>query len=100
AGMEQPVKVYIPSIATSSLIQYMGNAFPNWHNNLLIGALKSEHLNRIVLDQNDHAISETRLLRNVEGRIRNIIESPEGWLYVATDDGRILKISPALADSE
>lgn len=99
-GMEQPIKVYIPSIATSSLIQYMGNAFPDWHNNLFIGALKSEHLNRIVLDEQSHATSETRLLRNVEGRIRNIIESPEGWLYVSTDDGRILKISPALADSE
>tara|TARA_R110001606_G_scaffold11354_6_gene49292 strand:- start:2217 stop:3320 length:1104 start_codon:yes stop_codon:yes gene_type:complete len=99
-GMEQPVKVYVPSIAPGSLIQYMGNAFPQWHNNLLAGALKLQHLNRIVLDDNDQAISETRLLRNVQGRIRNIIESPEGWLYVSTDDGRILKISPALADNE
>lgn len=99
-GMEQPIKVYVPSIAPSSLIQYMGNAFPQWHNNLLAGALKSQHLNRIVLDEHDQAISETRLLRDVEGRIRNIIESPEGWLYVSTDDGRILKISPSLADSE
>jgi len=94
AGMEQPVKVYIPSIAPSSIIQYMGNVFPSWHNNLLAGALKLQHLNRIVLDEQDQAISETRLLRNVEGRIRNIIESPEGWLYISTDDGRILKISP------
>tara|TARA_R110000772_G_scaffold71260_2_gene156294 strand:- start:7 stop:1110 length:1104 start_codon:yes stop_codon:yes gene_type:complete len=99
AGMEQPVKVYIPSIAPSALIQYMGNAFPDWHSNLLAGALKLQHLNRIVLDQHNRAISETRLLRNIEGRIRNIIESPEGYLYVSTDDGRILKISPA-ADSE
>jgi glucose/arabinose dehydrogenase len=100
AGMEQPVKVYVPSIAPSGLIQYMGNAFPEWHNNLLAGALKLQHLNRIVLDDHDKAISETRLLHNVEGRIRNIIESPEGWLYISTDDGRILKISPAHADSE
>lgn len=100
SGMEQPIKVYIPSIAPSSLIQYMGNAFPEWHNNLLAGALKLQHLNRIVLDEHNKAISETRLLRNVEGRIRNIIESPEGWLYISTDDGRILKISPAVADSE
>lgn len=100
AGMEQAIKVYVPSIAPSSIIQYMGNAFPQWHNNLLAGALKLQHLNRIVLDEHDQAVSETRLLRNVEGRIRNIIESPEGWLYISTDDGRILKISPALADSE
>lgn len=100
AGMEHPIKVYIPSIAPSSIIQYMGNAFPEWHANLLAGALKLQHLNRIVLDEDDQAISETRLLRNVEGRIRNIIESPQGWLYVSTDDGRILKVSPDLADSE
>ena len=100
AGMEQPIKVYIPSIAPSSLIQYMGNAFPQWHNNLLAGALKLQHLNRIVLDQNNQALSESRLLRNIQGRIRNIIESPEGWLYISTDDGRILKISPHLADNE
>tara|TARA_R110002049_G_scaffold216652_2_gene388076 strand:- start:734 stop:1837 length:1104 start_codon:yes stop_codon:yes gene_type:complete len=100
AGLEQPVKVYVPSIAPSNLIQYMGNAFPHWHNNLLAGALKLQHLNRIVLDEHDQAISETRLLRNVEGRIRNIIESPEGWLYISTDDGRILKVSPSLAGSE
>ena len=99
-GMEQPIKVYIPSIATSSLIQYMGNAFTGWHDNLLVGALKLQHLNRIVLDEHNQASSETRLLRNVEGRIRNIIESPEGYLYISTDDGRILKISPALAGSE
>jgi glucose/arabinose dehydrogenase len=100
AGMEQPVKVYVPSIAPGSLIQYMGNDFPQWHNNLLAGALKLQHLNRIVLDEHDQPVSETRLLGNIEGRIRNIIESPEGWLYISTDDGRILKISPNLADSE
>lgn len=99
-GMEQPVKVYIPSIAPSSLIQYTGNAFPEWHNNLLAGALKSQHLNRVILNDHNQAIAEKRLLRSVDGRIRNIIESPEGWLYVSTDDGRILKISPHLADSE
>lgn len=100
AGMEQPIKVYIPSIATSSIIQYMGNGFPEWRNNLLVGALKSQHMNRIVLDDKNKAIAETRLLRGVNGRIRHIIESPEGWLYVSTDDGRILKVSPKTTESK
>ena len=98
-GIEQPIKVYIPSIATSSIIQYLGNLFPEWKNNLFVGALKSQHINRIVLD-NNQAMAETRLLRDVNGRIRHIIESPQGWLYISTDDGRVLKISPHLADSE
>lgn len=100
AGMEQPVQVYTPSIAPSSLIQYMGIAFPEWNNNLLIGALKLQHLNRVVLGSNNQVVSKTRLLRNVKGRIRNIIENPIGLLYVSTDDGRILQISPHLGDSE
>lgn len=93
-GMEQAIKVYIPSIAPSSLIQYNGNAFPHWQGSLLIGALKSQHLNQIILNHNNKAIAENRLLRSVDGRIRNVIESPEGWLYISTDDGRILRVSP------
>ena len=93
-GMEQPIKVYVPSIAPSSLIQYNGNAFPDWQGSLLVGALKSQHLNQIILNHDNKAIDENRLLRSVDGRIRNVIESPEGWLYISTDDGRVLRVSP------
>ncbi|MDT8372139.1 MAG: PQQ-dependent sugar dehydrogenase [Gammaproteobacteria bacterium] len=94
-GMEQPVKVYIPSIATSSIIQYSGKAFSDWKGNLLAGALNVQHLNRIILDENNQAIDEQRYLQSLNSRIRNVVESPEGWLYVATDNGRILRIKPA-----
>jgi len=93
-GMEQPIKTYVPSIAPSGLIQYSGNAIPEWTNNLLTGSLKLRHLNRIVLDNENHAIKEIRLLREVNGRIRNVIEDSNGWLYISTDDGRILRIRP------
>jgi aldose sugar dehydrogenase len=95
-GMEQPVKYYIPSIAPSSLIQYSGEAFPHWKGDLLAGALVLQHLNKITLDVNNQAISEERLLESI-GRIRNIIESPEGWLYIAIDNGQIIRIQPKLA---
>ncbi|MDH5358252.1 MAG: PQQ-dependent sugar dehydrogenase [Gammaproteobacteria bacterium] len=93
-GMEQPIKTYIPSIAPSSLIQYTGSTFPNWHGSLLAGALKSQHLNQVILNDENKAIAEYKLLRSVDGRIRNIIESPEGWLYISTDNGRILRVKP------
>ena len=93
-GMEQPVKVYVPSIAPSSLIQYVGNALPEWRGNLLAGALKLQHLNRIIMDSQNNAITEIRLLESLNDRIRNIIESPEGWLYLATDNGDILRVKP------
>jgi glucose/arabinose dehydrogenase len=94
SDIEPPIKVYIPSIATSSIIQYSGKAFPVWKNNLFVGALKAQHLNRIVLDANNHASSEFRHFSSVQARIRNSIESPEGWLYLATDQGEILRVKP------
>lgn len=92
-GIVSPVKTYIPSIATSSLIQYRGNHFPELTGDLLVGALKAQHVNHIDLDENNNVKAENRILRSINGRIRNIIESPEGWLYISTDDGRILKVS-------
>ncbi len=94
ADIEAPIKVYIPSIATSSIIQYSGKVFPVWKNNLFVGALKAQHLNRIVLDKDNHASGEFRHFSSVQARIRNIVESPEGWLYLATDQGEILLIKP------
>jgi len=92
--IEPAIKVYIPSIATSSLIQYSGKAFPEWQDNLLVGALKLQHLNRIVLDENHQPSGEFRHFSSLQARIRNIIESPEGWLYIATDQGEVLTVKP------
>lgn len=93
-GMIQPKKVYIPSIAPSSLIVYRGNTFPNWNGNIFSGALKLRHLNRIVINEYDEVIKEERLLENLGERIRNIIESPKGDLYISTDSGNIYSLKP------
>lgn len=93
-GMEQPVKVYTPSIAPGSLILYSGLAFPAWKGNLLAGALKMTHLNRIELDAKGKAVSEERLLEPLDERIRALLESPEGWIYFSTDSGRIFRLRP------
>ena len=93
-GMVDPVKVYIPSIAPSGLVQYQGEAFPEWQGDLFSGAMALQHLNQVKI-QNNEAVDETRYLRTMNKRIRNVIESPEGWLYVSTDDGEIYRIQPA-----
>jgi len=94
-GMEDPYKVYIPSIAPSSLMLYNGKAFPAWRGNLFSGALKLRHLNRVTLSESPRVIGEERILEDLEERIRNVIEGPEGWIYYSTDNGRILRIRPA-----
>lgn len=93
-GMVDPIKVYIPSIAPGSLIVYSGKAFPQWKNNLFSGALKLRHLNRVAVDRSLRPTLEERLLTELDERIRNVIEGPEGWLYLSTDSGRILRIRP------
>ncbi len=93
-GMEQPRKVYIPSIAPGSLILYRGDAFPEWRGNLFTGALKLRHLNRIELSESGQVINEERILEDLNERIRALAISPEGWIYFSTDSGRILRILP------
>ena len=93
-GMEQPVKVYIPSIAPGSLVYYQGDAFPAWRGNLIAGALRMMHLNRVVIDEAGKATSEERLLESLEERIRALVVDSNGWLYFSTDNGRIMRIVP------
>jgi glucose/arabinose dehydrogenase len=93
-GMEQPVKFYVPSIAPGSLIVYSGKAFPAWKGNLISGALKLTHLNRVEIDNAGKAVAEERLLEGLGERIRALVESQEGWLYFSTDTGKILRMRP------
>jgi glucose/arabinose dehydrogenase len=92
--MEQPTKVYIPSIAPGSLIVYTGDAFPKWKGNLFAGALKLRHINRVVINSKAEAVYEERLLNSLDQRIRALTQSPEGWIYFSTDSGNIYRIRP------
>ena len=94
AGMEQPVKVYTPSIAPGSLLFYTGKAFPKWQGNLFSGALKLTHLNRVELSAQGDDIAEERLLGELNERIRSLAQSPEGWIYIGIDSGKIIRIVP------
>ncbi|CAD7846554.1 MAG: PQQ-dependent oxidoreductase, gdhB family [Olavius algarvensis Gamma 3 endosymbiont] len=93
-GIEPPRKVYIPSIAPGSLMMYRGEAFPEWQGNLFAGALKLRHLNRISLSKSGRAIGEERLFEDLGERIRALLQGPEGLIYLSTDSGRILRLSP------
>ncbi len=93
-GMQQPHKVYIPSIAPGSLMLYQGNAFPEWQGSLFSGALKLRHLNRVSLSTDGEVIAEERLFEDLKERIRAVIEGPDGLIYFSTDSGRVLRIMP------
>jgi glucose/arabinose dehydrogenase len=93
AGMQQPVKYWVPSIAPSGMTFYDGAAFPAWRGNLIVGALAGQLVARLELD-GDKVVKEERL--PMGERIRDVRQGPEGALYVATDSasGRILRLAP------
>jgi glucose/arabinose dehydrogenase len=95
AGMEDGIKIYTPSIAPGSLLVYSGAVFAQWQNNLFSGALKLEHLNRVVVDANFRPVKEERLLAALAERIRAVIQDQQGFIYLATDSGRIFRLQPA-----
>ena len=94
-GLEQPVYFWDPSIAPSGLEVYNGNKFPNWHGNLFVGALKYEMIVRLEI-RNKTVIDEERLFSSSFGRIRDVKQGPDGYIYFLTDevDGRLMRVEP------
>jgi glucose/arabinose dehydrogenase len=94
-GLEQPVYYWDPTISPSGLTIYSGALFPEWKGNFFIGGLSGTALIRLVV-KDDKVVGEERLLRDRRARIREVVQGPEGALYVLTDaaDGKLLKITP------
>ncbi|MFP2924491.1 PQQ-dependent sugar dehydrogenase [Pyxidicoccus sp. 3LG] len=94
-GMEQPVYYWDPVISPSGMTIYSGDLFPEWKGNIFIGGLSSQALVRLVM-KDDRVAGEERLLTDLGERIREVVQGPEGALYVLTDDsnGRLLKLTP------
>ena len=95
-GLEQPVYYWVPSIATSGLAIYSGDLFPGWKGNIFVGGLKGAQLARLVL-QDGQVVAEETLLEDLDQRIRDVREGPDGALWLLTDDvrdGQIVRISP------
>ena len=91
-GVEQPVYFWYPDIAPCGMIFYTGDMFPEWKGNLLIGGMGAKSLIRVVLD-GDKIVAEEHLLTELNQRVREVEQGPEGALYVLTDDGRLSRVS-------
>ena len=96
AGMEQPVYYWDPVIAPSGATFYTGSAFPDWRGDLLVGSLSPGLLVRLRL-QDGRVTLEERYLAELRERIRDVVQSADGALYLLTDSsrGRILRVDPA-----
>ena len=95
-GMEQPVYYWDPSIAPSGFDFYMpvNPLVPDWQGSVLAGALRAQHLSRLVLD-GDNVVAEERYFVDTFGRIRDVRTGPDGavWLLTDDDDGKLIRVT-------
>jgi uncharacterized damage-inducible protein DinB len=84
-GMESPMNVWVPSIGISGMAIYTGDKFPGWHGNVFVGGLAGEMLVRLSMDGRQVTNVEQMLQRM--GRVRDVRQGPDGYLYVAFESG-------------
>jgi glucose/arabinose dehydrogenase len=104
-GLESPLLEYTPAVAPASAMFYRGTAFRPFQGNFFFGCLRGETIVRVELEGRK-VIRQERLLEGKYGRIRDVVEGPDGAIYFSTsnrdgrgtpaaNDDRILKLVPA-----
>jgi glucose/arabinose dehydrogenase len=89
---EEPVSVWGPySIAPAGLLFYTGNRFPEWRGHLLTGALAGKALWRVELTGAAQA-ARASYFTEVGERLRHVVQGPDGWVYVLTDSGKLMRV--------
>ena len=102
-GMEEPFAFWNPSPALAGITFYSGDRFPTWTGNAFIaamgrGSLGTRQLHRIVFNRQGRVQrnGNRTLLAELEQRIRDVRQGPDGLLYLTTDEpaGAVLRIEP------
>jgi aldose sugar dehydrogenase len=92
-GLQDPVYEWTPSIAPCGLAFVDSERFPQWKNNMLVGALAGQHIHRVVLEGNE--VASTEYLLQDFARFRDIRVGPDGYIYALTEaPGLFLRITP------
>ena len=93
-GMEQPIHFWNPSIASCGMIIYSGKMFEEWKHDFIVTSLKLTHLSRISIGK-DGSVSEEKMMDNIDMRMRDVAEAPDGSLLIVFDQeaGPIFRVS-------
>jgi glucose/arabinose dehydrogenase len=92
-GIQAPLYTWTPSIGICGMAFITSARFKSWKGNLLVSGLASQKLYRCVV-KNNQIVEEDVLLSN-SGRVRNVVQSPDGSIYVSVENpGRIIQIIP------
>jgi glucose/arabinose dehydrogenase len=104
-GMEAPLLEYTPACAPGSAMFYNGSVLPLFNGNFFFGCLRGTRIIRVVLDGRN-VVSQENLFEGKYGRIREMEQGPDGYIYFSTsnrdgrgspakDDDRIMRIVPS-----
>jgi glucose/arabinose dehydrogenase len=102
-GFIDPIVFWVPSISTSGLAFYTGDALPKWRGDIFVGGMRygeipnTGRLERILVNERFEELRREPLLVELRQRIRDVRQGPDGLLYLLTDhdDGALLRIAPA-----
>jgi glucose/arabinose dehydrogenase len=94
-GMEQPVYYWDPVIAPSGMVFYTGDRYPGWKGSAFVGSMTPGALVRLTI-ADGRVTTEERYLGDLNERIRDVQQGPDGLLYLVTDSpqGRVLRVVP------
>ena len=89
-GMEQPFYYWVPSIAPSGMAFSSSKVYKKWKGDLFVGSLKFKYLEHLVIKKGK-VVKREKILNEI-GRIRNVKEGPDGYLYIGVEGKGILKV--------
>lgn len=103
-GMISPLLEYSPACAPASGMFYNGSQFPIFKGNFFFGCLRGAKIIRVILDGRK-VVRQENLLEGTLGRIREMEEGPDGYIYFSTsnrdgrgnaakDDDKIMRLVP------
>jgi glucose/arabinose dehydrogenase len=101
-NMEPPLVFWVPAITPSGLAFYTGDKLPNWKNNVFVGSLRqgevprSGHIDRIDFNDKWEELHRESIFRDLQQRIRDVKQSPDGYLYLLTAENQaaLIRIEP------
>ena len=89
-GYESPIWYWDPSIAPSGMTFVTSDRYPRWQGHLLVGSLKFGYL--VLCEVAGRTITSAEVVIEGIGRVRNVRQAPDGYLYIASDTGAIKRI--------
>ena len=108
SGYVDPVATFFPtSEASPSGVEILkGGAIPQWEGDFFMAALRGQRLYRLDLDESGAVVGQEELLQGEAGRLRHVVQAPDGSLWVLTsnrdgrgnpvpDDDRIIRLGAA-----